>query len=216
MRHSHSDPKKGGRGGHAIAEGDESTAFGGDAGKSNGMPGGRGGNARATLLGSTVIGGMGGRGGVEEGMPGMDISDVGLSGGFSLHMVGGMGGESSQRDGRGGRGGLSAGAERLQALLGQNPRPHMSRPYWADGLIEYGRGGDGMDTPQYQARRLIIEMIKAEHLRAPAYFTTEVWYQRDEVDISKINDALGSMRVGWRVSIEDHEYVMHDLRDADA
>lgn len=213
MRHRHSIPKRGGRGGNAIAEGDESTAVGGDAGQFNGMPGGRGGDARATLLGSTIIGGKGGRGGIEEGMPGMDVSDAGLSGGFSLRLEGGMGGESSQRDGRGGRGGLSGGAERLQELLGRDPRPHMSRPYWLGGPVEYGRGGDGADTPQYQARRLIVEMIKAEHQCAPSYFTTEVWYQREEVDALKINLALERMGAGWRISIEDHEYVMNDLID---
>ena len=77
--------------------------------------------------------------------------------------------------------------------------------------MEYGRGGDGADSLQYRARRLIVEMIKAEYLGALAYFNTEVWYEREAVPLESINASLAAMKMNWRVSIDDYEYVMHDL-----
>lgn len=200
-----SDPKHeiGARGGHAIAEGEFSTAIGGDAGPPGPKPGGRGGDARATKRGSTVIGGPGGRGGAVEGMPGMDVSDDLVSDdAMGVYIEGGMGGEAPQLDGRGGRGGLPPNC---------GIRWHLKRPYWSDNVFIPGRGGDGEDSLQYRARRLIVEMIKAEYLHAPRYFTTEVWYERDAVPIEVINASLAKMGMNWQVSIEDGEYVMHDL-----
>ena len=137
----------------------------------------------------------------------MDVSDEDSgSCGIAAYIEGGMGGEASQVDGRGGRGGLAPGADRL---FGRFVRPHMKRPYW--GEVEPGRGGDAPDTIQYQARRLIVEMIKAEHMAAPRYFTTSVWYERDAVPIDVINASLHARGVNWRVALEDHEYVMKNL-----
>jgi hypothetical protein len=128
-----------------------------------------------------------------------------------VRIYGGMGGEAPQLDGRGGRGGLAPHSALLDLVLSQPTRPHLKRPYWGDGHVEYGSGGDGQDSLQYRARRLIIEMIKAEHLGASGYFTTQVWYERDAVPLEAINAALADMKMNWRVSIDDYEYVMRDL-----
>lgn len=201
--------KDGARGGNATAEADLSTAIGGDAGASGPEPGGRGGDARATKPAVTVVGGKGGRGGAVEGMPGMDVTDHGFGDGtIGGRIEGGMGGEAPQLDGRGGRGGLTPGSAMLDLLSGRPTRPHMKRPYWDDGQVEYGRGGDGQDSLQYRARRLIVEMIKAEFLGASSHFTTEVWYDRS-VSVDVINESLARRGMDWRVSIEDNEYTMN-------
>ena len=204
--------EKGNRGGHAIATDNGSTAIGGDAGFPSNMPGGRGGDARATLPQSTIVGGRGGRGGISEGMPGMDVSDEGQTiGGANLYIEGGMGGEASQLDGRGGRGGQAPSSHIIDQLLGRSARAHMKRPYWPDDRIEYGRGGDAPDTPQYRARRLIVEMIKAECVGARQYFTTEVWYERDAVSMDVINNGLALLGMSWRAALDDHEYVFGEV-----
>jgi hypothetical protein len=146
-------------------------------------------------------------------MPGMDVNDDGVGDATNVRVEGGMGGEAPQLDGRGGRGGLAGHSLEFNGWLRRSTRPHMGRPYWGDSEIEYGRGGDGKDSVQYRARRLIVEMIKAEYLRAPNYFCTTVWYERDAVPLDVINASLARRGMNWRVSITDHEYVMHDASD---
>ena len=124
---------------------------------------------------------------------------------------GGMGGEAAQPDGRGGRGGLSGGREHTCKAPGTLLEPHMKRPYWDDKEIEPGRGGDSPDTPQYRARRLIIEMIKADYLAAPEFFTTSVWYDRKAVPIDAINAKLAEAGHKWKIAVDDHEYAITDL-----
>lgn len=53
---------RGGRGGKAIASGEEADAVGGAGGNANGGIGGNGGNARATGKGARAKGGAGGAG----------------------------------------------------------------------------------------------------------------------------------------------------------
>lgn len=137
-------------------------------------------------------------------MDGMDIT--GTNGGIGDLVIGGMGGEADQPDGRGGRGGLSPGAEYLSGTH----QPHMKRPYWGDGEPHFGRGADGPDTPQYHARRLIIELMKAEYLGANAYFTTAVWYERDAVPVDALNAMLAKAGHGWTVAIIDNEYAISE------
>lgn len=207
---SEPNTKRGARGGHGHAEGDGSVAIGGDAGTSAERPGGRGGDARATKPNATLKGGRGGRGGVDKGMPGMDVTDDGSEHASAGHFIeGGMGGEAHQADGRGGRGGLPGGAHRLAEFLGSAHGMHLKRPYWDDGIVHYGRGGDSPDEPRYRARRLIVEMIKAERLLAKRYFTTEVWYDRS-VPSEYINSRLERSGALWSVRLEGDEYVMID------
>ena len=199
---------RGARGGNAIAGGQGSKAFGGNAGRGGIHPGGRGGDVEVCDPNVTAVGGRGGGGGVAPGMPGMDIVRDGMTGDY---VEGGMGGEADQPDGRGGRGGRVAGYESLCRSLGREPRPHMKLPYWGDDEVEFGRGGDRPDTPRYRARRLIIEMLKAEHLNASRYFTTDVWYERDAVPVAFLNDRLAAAGHNWTVAIVDHEYEITDL-----
>jgi hypothetical protein len=197
---------RGARGGNAIASGQGSTAIGGDAGPIGLHPGGRGGDVFILVPHTTAIGGIGGGGGIGPGMPGMDI--IQPDGGVGDYMEGGMGGEADQPDGRGGRGGRAGGYDRL--VLGQKPRPHMKVPYWEDNVIEPGRGGDRPDTPRYRARRLIIEMLKAEYLGASAYFTTEVWYAREAVPADILNSLLEARGHRWKVAIVADEYAISE------
>ena len=153
---------EGTRGGNATARGERSKAIGGDAGPTGNAPGGRGGDVDISQSGMTAVGGQGGGGGVGPGMPGMDVDD---SWGNPDYAEGGMGGEANQPDGRGGRGGQAPGYEEICRALGKTPRPHMKRPYWPDDEdVHVGRGGDAPDTPQYKARRLIVELLKADQV----------------------------------------------------
>lgn len=196
------------RGGNAVARGDGSIAIGGDAGPSGLHPGGRGGDVDVSAPGVVAVGGAGGGGGILPGMPGMDVTES--SGGVGSYIVGGMGGEAAQPDGRGGRGGRAAEYGAICLLLGKKPRPYMKRPYW-DNESEPGCGGDGADTPRYRARRLIIEMIKAEYLCAPKYFTTEIWYETERVSPDAINRNLFERGHRWRVDLVRGEYTITDL-----
>lgn len=203
----HSIPQ-GARGGHAIARGNDSVAIGGDAGEFGIQPGGRGGDVDICDPGITAVGGKGGRGGVIPGMPGMDITQPG--GSVGSYIEGGMGGEAPQPDGRGGRGARPPQYELICRLLGKTPRPYMKRPYW-DQEAEPGCGGDGADTPRYRARRLIIEMLKADYLLYKSYFSTEVWYKTDNPSIEILNIALARRDHSWRVGMDDGEYTFTDI-----
>ena len=125
-----------GRGGDATAEGHAFGGAGGSAGEFG--SGGQGEDARANGAGSFAMGGPGGHGGVGPGRAG-----GGAQGGPGVTSAGGEGGEAGQPDGRGGRGGGS-GAEVMGA-------PNVPLP---DGthLWDYGRGGNGANTPEYSRR----------------------------------------------------------------
>lgn len=197
------------RGGNAIARGKGGRAIGGDAGPSGLAPGGRGGDVDISTPGITAIGGKGGGGGIVPGMPGMDITDA-LEG-MGDYIEGGMGGEAPQPDGRGGRGGLPGGGATLADLLGITRRPHMKLPFWDTGEVYYGRGGDGGDTPQYQARRLIVELLKADLLGAATYFTTDVWYDVDSTPCETLNTRLSELGHQWEVTMANDDYAFYDL-----
>lgn len=216
-------------GGNAHAEGDYSYAEGGAAGESSRGIGGDGGDAHAIGVLSTAVGGRGGRGGLSKGGPGGDA--VAEQDGAASY--GGNGGESAQHDGRGGRGGTP---QLLSVLLGDElaRRAGMKLPYGAPNTFP-GRGGDSIDSPQYMARRLIVEKIKNQYFIENGIPTegslasvgvsqwsnnfyqpltarfSDVWYDRKIVPLSWINDQVQKNGNKWAVAIEDEEYVFTDL-----
>jgi hypothetical protein len=194
-----------GKGGNAYAEGDYSSADGGDAGDSTTGPGGDGGDAHAQGVHSVAVGGRGGRGGVGKGGSGMDA----LALQDNVAYYGGDGGESSQQDGRGGRGGSAQVMEVFGAEFARRAR--MKLPYGAPNNFP-GRGGDSPDSPQHKARRLIVERIKAQYFvdhQVPAG-GDDVWYDRRVVPLDWIVRQLDAAGHKWIVEIEDEEYVFTD------
>lgn len=216
------------KGGNAHAEGDYSYAEGGPAGESSRGVGGDGGHAHAVGMFSTAVGGRGGRGGVGNGSPGgnaLALQDH--SGSY-----GGNGGESTQYDGRGGRGGTP---QMLHIFVGAElaRRAEMKLPYGMPNMFP-GRGGDTHDTPQYMARRLIVEQIKysyfIEHgLQTEGTFlsddlpalpeefyqvltakNSDVWYDRKFVPVAWINEKNQERGNKWIVAVEADEYVFID------
>lgn len=161
--------------------------------------------------GLIAVGGKGGGGGTGPGMPGMDITD---SCGNADYAEGGMGGEANQPDGRGGRGGYPPRYAEICRDDGKPLRPYMKRPYWPDeDEVSVGRGGDGPDTAEYKARRLIIETLKADHIGAAAYFTTDVWYNVESAPCEVLNERLAALGHEWRVSMVRGEYTFTDLAE---
>jgi len=206
-----SEPK-GGPGGDALVEGDASTAEGGDGGEAVRGPGGRGGRATVRGNNSFAKGGKGGRGGIVAGMDGTDADVAGDNQGA----IGGNGGEAPQADGRGGRGASSTDEEFLQLLkqLGvpESIRPHLKQPYGAPNLIP-GRGGDGADSVQYKARRIIIEDLKCQFFRQRGIAERDefhIWYDRETVSLGWLNDQLVKLGHRWRVELVDEEYQFAD------
>ena len=215
-------------GGNAHAEGDYSYAEGGAAGESSRGIGGDGGNAHALGVFSIAVGGRGGRGGIWKGGPGGDA--VALQDGAASY--GGSGGESDQYDGRGGRGGSP---QLLHNLIGDElaRRAGMKLPYGTPNTFP-GRGGDALDTPQYMARRVIVELIKLRYfidcgqptegsflpsgasgwpeefyLALTAKFS-DVWYDRTVVPLTWINSQVQQSGNKWTVAVEDEEYIFTD------
>lgn len=186
----------GGRGGDASVEGNDSFAEGGGGGEAVIGDGGRGGDARVKGVRSFGKGGQGGRGGVVAGQPGMDVEAFG----DNMFVAGGTGGEAPQADGRGGRGGPSY-------VAGQ--RSTMKLPYWAPNNFP-GRGGDGVDTVQYTARRLIVEDLKARHLNLRPFSSDDIWYDRT-TSADRLNELLEDAGHRWRVRIVSGEYEFWDL-----
>lgn len=193
-------------GGDATVDGDESYAQGGDAGETVIGPGGSGGDAHVLGDRSSALGGRRGRGGVQAGMPGGDVEVVGND----THAEGGQGGEANQADGRGGRGGRAGGSSVIDWLSGERRRPHMRWPY-GEPITEPGRGGDAADTPQYMARRLIVEVLKTQYYRARQLPLDDVWWDRELVPLDWINEALAAGGHSWRADIVDWEYEFTDL-----
>lgn len=198
---------KGGKGGNALVEGDDSTAEGGRGGEAVRGDGGPGGNATVRGNRSAGKGGKGGRGGVGPGGPGGHV-DVHTD---DTCMEGGNGGEASQHDGRGGRGGSAPRAEHFAELLGRKARPHLRWPY-GEPVDEPGRGGDAPDTPQYKARRVIIEHLKVMFFVEQSLPLVEVWWDREIVSLDWLNSQLAEEGHRWRVTIVDEEYEFQDVR----
>lgn len=198
---------EGGRGGDASATGENSSAEGGTGGDAVIGNGGRGGDAKATGRNSGARGGDGGRGGIGPGGPGGDIVvDTDNSFGF-----GGQGGEANQADGRGGRGGQVGNTDILRDS-GITVRTHMRWPY-DEPITEPGRGGDAPDTTQYKARRLIIEQLKKQYLRAQGQPTKESWWDRKIVPMDWLNTELKSLGHRWKATIVADEYEFSDTAD---
>ena len=231
----------GGRGGHAFVDGRQSSAKGGQGGDAVIGSGGEGGHAVVVGDESHAIGGPGGRGGLGDGGRGgdafiapvdhlgplPDLADprttwVALDGelraaagpqgafarGKGATVAGGQGGEASQADGRGGRGGR---AYRQISFDGSEvARAHMRWPYF-EPITEAGRGGDAADTPQYKARRLIVESLKRDYFAAMGLPLNEAWWDRDVVPLTWINAQLMSGGHRWRASVVAEEYEFANL-----
>lgn len=195
------DGGKGGHGGHASVNGESSIAQGGDGGDAVIGDGGHGGDARVDGNNSEARGGQGGRGGVDPGGRGGDA----MAAGSNTFAVGGQGGEASQSDGRGGRGGRSY----MPWLFGDK-RLHMRLPYGEVNNYP-GRGGDSVDTPQYKARRLIVENLKERYFRAKSLPMEDVWYDREIVGLDWLNERIKAEGHRWQVSLVDSEYEFTDL-----
>jgi hypothetical protein len=86
----------------------------------------------------------------------------------------------------------------------------MRWPY-GEPVTEPGRGGDSADTPQYKARRVILEEIKARYFAERGLSQEEVWWDRDVVPLDWINTELAASSHGWRAAIVDDEYVFSDV-----
>lgn len=202
----------GGDGGRAEVDGDGSDAQGGAGGDGVGKgAGGRGGDARVKGNNSVAVGGRGGRGGLGPGGPGGDV-EVRCD---NQQGFGGMGGEAPQWDGRGGRGGRAALDPELAAGLGIRFRPaHIKTPY-GQAPREPGRGGDSVDTPQYMARRIIVEDLKLmEFVRQGHPLDREdAWYDRSVVSVDWINRRLMSLGYGWQMRVVDDEYEFYETAD---
>jgi hypothetical protein len=208
LKDSRSKRGSGGPGGSAEVDGDSSSALGGDGGEGVIGDGGAGGYARVQGNNSAAIGGPGGRGGLGPGQPGGDAEFSGDNG----FVAGGQGGEAAQADGRGGRGGQPG----YLNLPGVKPRRHMKLPYYQTSN-EPGRGGDSADTPQYMARRLIVEGLKRRFFRnssPPVLEGDDIWYDRDVVTIVWLNEQLSLEGHRWRVTIvaDEYEFVDGPLR----
>lgn len=216
----------GGSGGSAEVEGDGSDAQGGAGGAAvGGGAGGAGGYARVKGNNSRAVGGRGGRGGIGPGSPGGDAEvDVDNAASF-----GGGGGEAAQHDGRGGRGGRAAIDDAMEgenfaelfSSFGALYRPgHIKTPY-GHAPTEPGRGGDALDTPQYMARRIIVEDLKRfEFVRLDLSLGEdghEAWYDRTVVNVDWINATLLELGHHWQMTVVDDEYEFHshDVRATD-
>jgi hypothetical protein len=91
------------------------------------------------------------------------------------------GGEAGQPDGRGGRGGRN-GLEAAGFPNGQLP----------DGtwLSDYGRGGSGANTIEYNARLVTIEKLRAEYSATHPEQPREFWDRRESVPLEWLNAEL--------------------------
>jgi len=86
----------------------------------------------------------------------------------------------------------------------------MRWPYF-EPVTEPGRGGDAPDTPQYKARRLIVERIKTRYFARQGLPLDEVWWDREIVPLAWVNEQLRADGHLWRVSMVDNEYEFSDL-----
>lgn len=86
----------------------------------------------------------------------------------------------------------------------------MRWPY-GEPVTEPGRGGDSPDTPQYKARRLIVEDIKARYFAERDLPQEEVWWDREIVPVSWIASELMKGDHRWTLAVVDDEYEFTDL-----
>lgn len=118
-------------------------------------------------------------------------------------------------------------------------RAGMKLPYGASNSFP-GRGGDTPDTPQYMARRLIVERVKAnyyaetntpteggimagdgrflhimpvEWAQALTVKYSDVWYDREIVPLTWINQQVSQGGHKWTVTVEAEEYVFTDIAE---
>jgi len=143
-------------------------------------------------------GGEGGRGG-----DGFAVGDDAFS-------AGGQGGEASQPGGRGGRGGRAYMPDDIAHLFGSRRPAHMRWPYY-EPVTEPGRGGDAPDTPQYKARRLIVEELKKHYFAHRGLPPDGVWWDRESVPLAWLNEQLEAEGHHWRAIIIDDEYEFSDV-----
>jgi hypothetical protein len=86
----------------------------------------------------------------------------------------------------------------------------MRWPYF-EPITEPGRGGDAPDTPQYKARRLIVERIKARYFAQKGLPLDDVWYDREIVPLAWLNEQLKAHDHLWRASVVDDEYEFYEV-----
>jgi len=204
----------GGRGGHAMVLGNKSKAIGGRGGRGGIGDGAPGGNALIARDAAEI------EQHVDLSDPrttwvafeGKVIMAAGPTGAAAIGedalVAGGQGGEASQPDGRGGRGGRAFKQFGVQGE--SNDTRHMRWPYF-EPVNEPGRGGDGPDTPQYMARRLIVEQLKQRYFASRSLPRDRVWWDREIVPLSWINEQLEAAGYRWRAAIVDDEYEFVDV-----
>ena len=216
----------GGTGGDAIVSGNNSRARGGSGGRGGIGEGGKGGDARIAPDRATLQKWLRSRNGIEEEAPVIRPTDtyVSINGeiillagpgesfghGDDAAAYGGQGGEADQPDGRGGRGGRAYIPPETRELMGLGPdRGHMKWPYF-EPITEPGRGADRPDTPQYMARRLIIERLKARYVALNGLSVESLWYDRVVVPLEWLNQQLLADGHRWSVKVVDLEYQVAD------
>ncbi len=86
---------------------------------------------------------------------------------------------------------------------------HLRWPY-GEEITEYGRGGDASDTPQYKARRIIIEELKKDFFHAKSLPLIDVWWDRDTVSLEWLNMRLKELGHRWHTILVDWEYEFRD------
>jgi len=101
-------------------------------------------------------------------------------------------------------------ADELAQHLGIRRVAHMRQPYY-EPITEPGRGGDAPDSPQYKARRLIVEQIKKRYFVRQGLPLDEVWWDREVVPLAWINEQLEADGHLWRANIVDDEYEFSDV-----
>jgi hypothetical protein len=90
----------------------------------------------------------------------------------------------------------------------------MRRPYFVAASelpFEPGRGGDGVDTPQYMARRIILEHLKRCYLAQRGLDWAKSWWDREVVPMSWLNSKLLEQGHMWQATTVDDEYEFSDL-----
>jgi hypothetical protein len=87
----------------------------------------------------------------------------------------------------------------------------MRWPY-GEPVTEPGRGGDSADTPQYKARRVIVERLKAQYVAERGIvLDDDVWWDRDVVPLDWINSQIIAEGHRWQATLVDDEYDFSDL-----
>jgi hypothetical protein len=157
--------------------------------------GGTGGGG--TIVGNrgTVIGGHGGDGGTGgrggDGGSGFIQGDDGL-------VVGGDGGSCGTPDGRGGR-------------AARSPMERMEAP---TNMWQYGRGGAGANSPEYDRRINLLTTIRREYMDA---FPDEVPFINagvDSVPVNWVNKRLEELGEDWRIEMGEAGYILPPLRQS--